>query len=57
MKKLANEVGLDYDEDSGLINHTMNTVLIGPQGTLLANWEGSQWKPEEILETTRKAER
>ncbi len=57
LKKLAEEFGLDYEEDSGQINHTMSTVLISPEGNLLANWEGSQWKPEEVLQPTRNAER
>jgi len=37
------------DGGGGVLDHTLATALIGPDGKLVEIWRGNAWKPEEIL--------
>lgn len=48
---LSRAFGLQYSEDDdGLITHTMNVVLIAPDGTV-ANYWGTTWTWRELLQS------
>jgi protein SCO1/2 len=37
------------ERNSGSLDHTLATALIGPDGTVTEIWRGNAWKPEEVL--------
>ncbi|MFB3916382.1 MAG: SCO family protein [Terriglobales bacterium] len=55
LRKLATAFGFQYMEDGDQITHTLSTVLIGPDGTVLQSWYGSEWKNSEVLAALREA--
>jgi len=38
------------ENKEGVLNHTLCTALIRPDGTLEKIWRGNYWKPEDVLE-------
>jgi protein SCO1/2 len=36
--------------EGGVLNHTLCTALVRPDGTVEKIWRGNYWKPEDILE-------
>jgi protein SCO1 len=51
---LANAFGLVYLEEDNQISHTMNIVLIAPDGTV-SNYWSANWTANELEEALRKA--
>lgn len=37
------------ERNSGTLDHTLATALIGPDGKIVEIWRGNGWKPEEVL--------
>ena len=55
LQKLAGSFGLSYYEQSGLISHGMNTILLAAGGTVADMWPDNEWKTSEVLAALRKA--
>jgi len=53
LQKLASAFGLEYSASNNQITHTMRTVMIGPAGTVLKTWYGSDWNTDEVVECLR----
>ncbi len=54
LKKLAGSFGLEYARNGNQITHSMNTVLLAPDGTVAAMWPDQFLKHAEILGAIRK---
>jgi protein SCO1/2 len=54
LKKLAKAFGLAYFAKDNVISHNLDTILLGPNGTVVETWPGNDWKPPEILEAMRQ---
>lgn len=48
VRKAADFFGLSYNQKEGQIVHTLQTVLVGPDGKIVKLYEGNQWKPSEV---------
>jgi protein SCO1/2 len=57
LQKLASAFGLEFYEQDNQIAHSMETVLLAPDGTVAQSWPGNEWKTDEVLAAMRKAER
>ena len=55
LQKLVAEFGLDYSEDHGQISHSLNTILLAPDGTVAEMWPGNEWQTAEVVDVTRHA--
>ena len=55
LQKLAGSFGLSFYEQSGLISHGMNTILLAADGTVAGMWPDNEWKTAEVLAALRKA--
>jgi protein SCO1/2 len=55
LRDLAGTFGLEYEGQGNQITHTMQTILIGPNGTVVQTWEGSGWDPKEVTSAVEKA--
>lgn len=55
IRKLGNALGLDYDPDPGMWLHNLRTAVIGPDGKLVRNINGNDWKPAELVADLRAA--
>lgn len=53
LRKLAGAFGLEYSVQGNQITHTMQTVLIAPDGTVANTWAGSGWSEEEVANAVR----
>ncbi|HTY62477.1 MAG TPA: SCO family protein [Acidobacteriota bacterium] len=49
IKKITGHFGLIYRKESGQIEHSLVTALIGPDGTLKRIYQGNQWTPGQVL--------
>jgi protein SCO1/2 len=56
LKKLAEAFALIYEEEDNQISHSMNTVLIGPDGRLIKEWNVSDWTSSEPVAAMRQVE-
>jgi protein SCO1 len=55
IRKLGSSLGLDYDPDQGMWVHNLRTAVVGPDGTLVRSFRGSDWKPEDLVADLRAA--
>ena len=53
LQKLVGSFGLEYSEEDSQISHSMNTILLAPDGTVANMWPGNEWKPDEVAEVMR----
>ncbi len=53
LKRLVGSFGLDYSEEGGQMSHSMNTILLAPDGTVANMWPGNDWKPVEVADVIR----
>ena len=49
IKKITGYFGLIYRKESGQIEHSLVTALIGPDGRLKHIYRGNQWTPRQVL--------
>ena len=56
LRKLADAFGLQYFEEDNQISHTMDIVLIGPNGTVAKYW-ATEWSTAELEEALRREAR
>jgi cytochrome oxidase Cu insertion factor (SCO1/SenC/PrrC family) len=52
---LSEAFGLIYIEEDNQISHSMNIVLIGPDGTVVKSWP-FEWTPAELEDALKKAD-
>jgi len=55
LQKLASTFGLEYHQEDHQILHTVRTLLIDKNGRVLRTWDGSSWKPQEIVDVMASA--
>jgi protein SCO1/2 len=55
LQKLVGSFGLEYSEENSQISHSMNTILLAPDGTIANMWPGNEWKPDEVADAMRHA--
>ena len=53
MARIAQAFGLEYQEEDNQISHTMNIVLIGPDGTVAKLWS-TDWTWTELMESMQQ---
>lgn len=53
LQKLVGSFGLEYSEEDSQISHSMNTILLDPDGTVANMWPGNEWKPDEVTKVMR----
>ena len=52
--KLTKQSGGDFwGIDKGQIGHSLTSVLVGPDRTVLASWGGDNWKPKQVENAIR----
>jgi len=54
LHRLAQAFGLQYEEEDNQITHTMNIVLIAPNGTMSKFWS-TNWTWTELMESMQQA--
>jgi protein SCO1 len=52
---LAAAFGLQYFEQNNQISHTLDTVLLSPDGTVKQIWPGNKWTTAEVLAALENA--
>jgi protein SCO1/2 len=55
LQKLVGSFGLEYSEENSQISHSMNTILLAPDGAVANMWPGNDWKPNEVADVMRHA--
>jgi protein SCO1/2 len=55
LQKLASAFGLQYVEQNNQISHSMNTILLSPDGKVAETWPGNEWKTSEVAAALKKA--
>jgi len=53
LQKLVADFGLDYSEQDSQISHSLNTVLLATDGTVVEMWPGNGWQTSEVLDVMR----
>ena len=56
LKRLAEAFALIYEEEDNQIAHSMSTVLIGPDGKLIKEWNVSDWSAADAVAAMRQVE-
>jgi protein SCO1/2 len=54
LQKLAASFALDYSEENGQISHSLNTILLSPNGTVGVMWPYNNWRTSEVLDVMRR---
>lgn len=57
LRRLATAFGFEFFEDGNQIAHTLSTILIAPDGNVVHNWSGSDWKTSDVLTAIRETEK
>lgn len=52
---ISGAFGLTYFKQESLITHTMRTVLLARDGTIVRIWDGSEWRQAELIDAVRRA--
>jgi protein SCO1/2 len=55
LRTLAAAFGLTYFGQNDLITHSMRTILIAPNGTIVKIWDGSEWRLAELVDAIHTA--
>jgi cytochrome oxidase Cu insertion factor (SCO1/SenC/PrrC family) len=53
LQRLVADFGLDYAEQKGQINHSLNSVLLSADGTVAGMWPGNEWQTSGVLDAIR----
>ena len=53
LEKLTGSFGLSLSQEDGQISHSLNTILLAPDGTVAEMWPGNEWQPSEVLDVMR----
>ncbi len=52
---VATLFGVFYEPEGDIINHSLSTVLIGPEGRVRKIWRGNRWTTQEIMAEIARA--
>jgi protein SCO1/2 len=55
LRTLASAFGLQYFEQNKQISHSLNTILLSPDGTVKQIWPGNKWTTAEVLAALESA--
>jgi protein SCO1/2 len=55
LRSLAAAFGLTYFGQNDLITHSMRTILIASNGTIVKIWDGSEWRLAELMDAMQTA--
>ena len=56
LPKIAAYFALTYEPDkTGVINHTLSTAVVGPDGKIAKWYHGSDWQPSDLMRDTTAA--
>ena len=55
LQKLAAAFGLVYYKENNQITHSMDTILLSPDGTVKQAWPGNDWKFPEVIDAIKSA--
>ena len=55
LQSLVASFGLQYSEQDSQISHSVNTILLAPDGTVAKMWPGNEWQTSEVLDVMRHA--
>ena len=56
LKQLASAFDLVYYEQDNQIVHSMDTVLIAPNGTVAQTWTDNDWTTADMLTAVKQAD-
>jgi protein SCO1/2 len=57
IRSLASRCGADFWEDGGLINHTLRTLVIDPDGKVRRLYTDNRWTSEDLIEAIAEREK
>jgi protein SCO1/2 len=55
IRRLADFLGLDYEEESGQFTHNLRTAVITPDGKLFRVRRGNDWTPQQLVQDLKEA--
>jgi protein SCO1/2 len=55
LPRMADFFGLTYDEAGGVINHSLSTTVIGPDGRIFAWYHGTAWQASDLVKDAAEA--
>lgn len=55
LEKLTGSFGISLTAEDGQISHSLNTILLAPDGTVADMWPGNEWQTSEVLDVMRHA--
>ncbi len=55
LPKVAQFFGVTYQQDGGLITHSLSTTVIGPDGRILKWYHGTDWLPADLIKDASDA--
>jgi protein SCO1/2 len=55
LQKLLTSFGIDYGRQDGQISHSLNTILVAPDGTVAQMWPGNEWQTSEVVSVMRQS--
>ncbi len=55
LQKLAAAFGLVYYKENNQITHSLDTILLSPDGTVKQTWPGNDWKFSEVIAAIKNA--
>jgi protein SCO1 len=55
LPSMADFFGLTYNEAGGVINHSLSTAVIGPDGRIFSWYHGTEWKASDLVEKAAEA--
>jgi protein SCO1 len=53
LQKLVGGFGLEYSDENSQISHSMNTILLAPDGAVANMWPGNEWQTNEVADVIR----
>jgi protein SCO1/2 len=57
LPKIADFFGFSYNEDGGVINHSLSTAVIGANGRIFSWYNGTEWQVKDLVKDAREAVR
>ncbi|HTZ98280.1 MAG TPA: SCO family protein [Terriglobales bacterium] len=55
LPKMAEFFGLSYNEDGGVINHSLSTAVIGADGRIFSWYHGTEWQVKDLVKDATDA--
>ena len=55
LPRMADFFGLTYNEAGGVINHSLSTAVIGPDGRIFSWYQGTGWEASDLVKEAAEA--